>query len=151
MEMLTCFMTKAFIEPDLETAHIRIVNSFNPFSGLLNPIYTLKSAKVIDFSCCADFSCLHPPPQPIARERIEEVVKDALATLGKTAKEPRTDYYYGKALFTMPCMAFTHVLNFRYLSSPTQYKPTSQHRSFNVCRPYSNIVLSKHAHKSLLN
>lgn len=37
---------QAFIEPDLEKAHIRIVNSFNPFSGLLNPIYTLKSANV---------------------------------------------------------------------------------------------------------
>lgn len=38
-------MYKAFIEPDLANADIRIVNQFNPFSGLLNPIYTLKSAK----------------------------------------------------------------------------------------------------------
>jgi uridine kinase len=69
-------MYKAFIEPDLEKAHIRIVNSFNPFSGLLNPIYTLKSATAAP------------------REKIEEVVKDTLATLGKAAKEVRTDYYY---------------------------------------------------------
>jgi len=69
-------MYKAFIEPDLEKAHIRIVNGFNPFSGLLNPIYTLKSAAVIP------------------REKIEGVVQEALASLGKVAKEARTDYYY---------------------------------------------------------
>ncbi|KYR01765.1 adenylate cyclase domain-containing protein [Tieghemostelium lacteum] len=36
-------MYKAFIEPDLQLAEIKIVNKFNPFSGLLNPIYILKS------------------------------------------------------------------------------------------------------------
>lgn len=35
-------MYKAFIEPDLETAHIRITNSFNPFSGFQNATYVLK-------------------------------------------------------------------------------------------------------------
>lgn len=69
-------MYKAFIEPDLEKAHIRIVNSFNPFSGLLNPIYTLKSATAVP------------------REKIEEVVKATLSSMGKTAKDVRTDYYY---------------------------------------------------------
>lgn len=39
---------QAFIEPDLRYAELKIVNNFNPFSGLLNPIYTLKSAKEID-------------------------------------------------------------------------------------------------------
>jgi uridine kinase len=69
-------MYKAFIEPDLEKAHIRIVNSFNPFSGLLNPIYTLKSATAVP------------------REKIEEVVKNTLSSMGKAAKDARTDYYY---------------------------------------------------------
>lgn len=35
-------MYKAFIEPDLETAHLRVVNKFNPFSGFQNPTYVLK-------------------------------------------------------------------------------------------------------------
>lgn len=40
-------MYKAFIEPDLLHAHIQIVNKFNPFSGLLNPVYILKSLKSV--------------------------------------------------------------------------------------------------------
>eukprot|EP01133_Synstelium_polycarpum_P018602 gene18602-22258_t len=40
-------MYKAFIEPDLQLAEIKIVNKFNPFSGLLNPIYILKSLNVV--------------------------------------------------------------------------------------------------------
>ncbi|KAL0380689.1 UNVERIFIED_CONTAM: Inorganic pyrophosphatase TTM2 [Sesamum angustifolium] len=36
-------MYKAFIEPDLRTAHIRIVNKFNPFTGFQSPTYILKS------------------------------------------------------------------------------------------------------------
>ncbi|XP_038693341.1 inorganic pyrophosphatase TTM2-like isoform X2 [Tripterygium wilfordii] len=38
-------MYKAFIEPDLETAHIKIRNKFNPFTGFQSPIYILKSAR----------------------------------------------------------------------------------------------------------
>ncbi|CAN1310755.1 Inorganic pyrophosphatase TTM1 [Linum perenne] len=38
-------MYKAFIEPDLQTAHIRIINKFNPFTGFQNPTYILKSAR----------------------------------------------------------------------------------------------------------
>lgn len=38
-------MYKAFIEPDLQTAHIRIINKFNPFSGFQNPTYILKSTR----------------------------------------------------------------------------------------------------------
>lgn len=38
-------MYKAFIEPDLNKAQIKIVNKFNPFSGLLNPYYILKVLK----------------------------------------------------------------------------------------------------------
>ncbi|KAH7441692.1 hypothetical protein KP509_03G049200 [Ceratopteris richardii] len=40
-------MYKAFIEPDLETAHIKIINKFNPFSGFQNPTYILKSARIV--------------------------------------------------------------------------------------------------------
>ncbi|KAF5745324.1 Phosphoribulokinase / Uridine kinase family isoform 1 [Tripterygium wilfordii] len=38
-------MYKAFIEPDLETAHIKIRNKFNPFTGFQSPTYILKSAR----------------------------------------------------------------------------------------------------------
>ncbi|GFY85739.1 phosphoribulokinase [Actinidia rufa] len=40
-------MYKAFIEPDLQTAHIKIINKFNPFSGFQNPTYILKSTRAI--------------------------------------------------------------------------------------------------------
>jgi hypothetical protein len=36
-------MYKAFIEPDLQTAHLQIQNKFNPFSGFANPTYILKA------------------------------------------------------------------------------------------------------------
>ncbi|CAN0923884.1 Inorganic pyrophosphatase TTM2 [Linum grandiflorum] len=41
-------MYKAFIEPDLQTAHIKIINKFNPFTGFQNPTYILKSARNVD-------------------------------------------------------------------------------------------------------
>uniref|UniRef100_A0A5B7AIY2 Putative uridine-cytidine kinase C isoform X1 n=1 Tax=Davidia involucrata TaxID=16924 RepID=A0A5B7AIY2_DAVIN len=40
-------MYKAFIEPDLQTAHIKIINKFNPFSGFQNPTYILKSTRAL--------------------------------------------------------------------------------------------------------
>ncbi|GAB4860937.1 Inorganic pyrophosphatase ttm1 [Ancistrocladus abbreviatus] len=40
-------MYKAFIEPDLETAHIKIINKFNPFTGFQNPTYILKSTRIV--------------------------------------------------------------------------------------------------------
>ncbi|CAO2828455.1 unnamed protein product [Amaranthus hypochondriacus] len=40
-------MYKAFIEPDLETAHIKIRNKFNPFTGFENATFILKSSKSI--------------------------------------------------------------------------------------------------------
>ena len=39
-------MYKAFIEPDLRTAHLKVVNSFNPFQGFQDPVYILKSDRV---------------------------------------------------------------------------------------------------------
>ncbi|KAL7611209.1 hypothetical protein Lser_V15G13412 [Lactuca serriola] len=38
-------MYKAFIEPDLKMAHIKIVNKFNPFTGFQSPTYILKSSR----------------------------------------------------------------------------------------------------------
>ncbi|XP_057508164.1 inorganic pyrophosphatase TTM2-like [Actinidia eriantha] len=38
-------MYKAFIEPDLQTALIKIINKFNPFTGFQSPTYILKSSK----------------------------------------------------------------------------------------------------------
>ena len=35
-------MYKAFIEPDLQTAQIKIINKFNPFTGFQSPTYILK-------------------------------------------------------------------------------------------------------------
>lgn len=47
-------MYKAFIEPDLKAAHLRIYNTFNPFSGFMSPTYILKSAKrVSEAEVCA--------------------------------------------------------------------------------------------------
>ncbi|KAF5185174.1 Inorganic pyrophosphatase ttm2 [Thalictrum thalictroides] len=40
-------MYKAFIEPDLQTAHIKIRNKFNPFAGFQNPTYILKSTRTV--------------------------------------------------------------------------------------------------------
>ncbi|KAF9592859.1 hypothetical protein IFM89_017824 [Coptis chinensis] len=40
-------MYKAFIEPDLRTAHIKIINKFNPFAGFQNPTYILKSTRIV--------------------------------------------------------------------------------------------------------
>ncbi|TXG51559.1 hypothetical protein EZV62_024083 [Acer yangbiense] len=40
-------MYKAFIEPDLQTAHIKIINKFNPFTGFQNPTYILKSTRSV--------------------------------------------------------------------------------------------------------
>ncbi|CAH9124065.1 unnamed protein product [Cuscuta epithymum] len=38
-------MYKAFIEPDLQTAQIKITNKFNPFTGFQSPTYILKSSR----------------------------------------------------------------------------------------------------------
>ncbi|XP_010551329.1 PREDICTED: uridine-cytidine kinase C [Tarenaya hassleriana] len=40
-------MYKAFIEPDLQTAHVRIINKFNPFTGFQSPTYILKSGRKV--------------------------------------------------------------------------------------------------------
>lgn len=40
-------MYKAFIEPDLQAAQLRIVNRFNPFHGFHNPTFILKSDRQV--------------------------------------------------------------------------------------------------------
>jgi Phosphoribulokinase / Uridine kinase family len=57
-------MYKAFIEPDLQTAHIKIVNKFNPFSGFQNPTYILKvywlsSTLSLSLSLSRIFLCIY--------------------------------------------------------------------------------------------
>lgn len=47
-------MYKAFIEPDLRTAHIKIINKFNPFTGFQSPTYILKVSL-----CFIQFSVIH--------------------------------------------------------------------------------------------
>eukprot|EP00850_Spirogloea_muscicola_P012691 SM000083S22738 [mRNA] locus=s83:264280:268574:+ [translate_table: standard] len=44
-------MYKAFIEPDLQTAHLKIINKFNPFSGFQNATYILKSPREVTEEC----------------------------------------------------------------------------------------------------
>lgn len=53
---------QTYIEPDLKTAHLQIHNHFNPFSGLMNPIYILKSAK------------------PVTKQQIKAVLKVRMLT-----------------------------------------------------------------------
>lgn len=38
-------MYKAFIEPDLKAAQLKIHNSFNPFTGFMNATYILKAPR----------------------------------------------------------------------------------------------------------
>jgi hypothetical protein len=41
-------MYKAFIEPDLQLAQLKIQNSFNPFTGFMNATYILKARRPAD-------------------------------------------------------------------------------------------------------
>ena len=43
-------MYKAFIEPDLQSAQLKINNSFNPFSGFMKPTYILKAKQPADLT-----------------------------------------------------------------------------------------------------
>ena len=38
-------MYKAYIEPDLKSAHLRIYNTFNPITGFMDATYILKSRR----------------------------------------------------------------------------------------------------------
>jgi len=59
---------KAYIEPDLETAHLRIFNTFNPFSGFMNATYILKSDKTVTKQaikqCLQVWTISRPAPPP---------------------------------------------------------------------------------------
>jgi uridine kinase len=50
-------MYKAFIEPDLEKAEIKVTNKFNPFAGFKEPIQILKTDDPVDID--AVHQCLH--------------------------------------------------------------------------------------------
>ena len=64
-------MYKAYIEPDLNTAHLKIYNNFNPFSGFMAPTYILKSAKqVLPEQIKAVLKVRHPPATPSCVRRI---------------------------------------------------------------------------------
>ena len=41
-------MYKAFIEPCLNRAHIRVTNNFNPFAGFKEPVQILKTQEAVD-------------------------------------------------------------------------------------------------------
>ncbi|KAL1332199.1 hypothetical protein HN51_061048 [Arachis hypogaea] len=64
-------MYKAFIEPDLQTAHIKIINKFNPFTAFQSPTYILKSARNV----------------------IVEQVKDVISKDFRETKEQTYDIY----------------------------------------------------------
>ena len=73
-------MYKAYIEPDLKTAHLRIYNTFNPFNGFMNATYILKSDK------------------RVTPEAIKAVLKVRLATFDEVCEHEyirRTDSWHG--------------------------------------------------------
>ena len=47
-------LCKAFIEPDLKVAQLRIYNTFNPFPGFTNATYILKSSKQVSASAICE-------------------------------------------------------------------------------------------------
>lgn len=57
-------MYKAFIEPDLKAAHLRIYNTFNPFSGFMSPTYILKSARRVSKAAVEAVMQVGPGPGP---------------------------------------------------------------------------------------
>ena len=82
-------MYKAFIEPDLQHAEIRIFNSFNPFSGLLNPTYSLKSSKSVAEQHLKNLLMSE------ARVELSEQEKKMVALLGDVKFAQRREKYYG--------------------------------------------------------
>ena len=73
-------MYKAFIEPDLDKAHLRISNTFNPFSGFMDATYILKSAKHVTVQ---DIQAAVPVgAQPLHRN-LAEVKPGCLQAAGK--------------------------------------------------------------------
>ena len=66
-------MYKAYIEPGLNEAHIRIRNRFNPFQGLLDPVYVVKSQKLVDLDTGVKPLLDAATLQPEHTERVEEI------------------------------------------------------------------------------
>lgn len=63
-------MYKAFIEPDLQTAHIKIINKFNPFTGFQSPTYILKSAKNLSVD---QIKAVYPEGHPETMEQTYDI------------------------------------------------------------------------------
>ena len=66
-------MYKAYIEPGLNEAHIRIRNRFNPFQGLLDPVYVVKSQKLVDLDAGVRPLLDEATLQPERIEKVEEI------------------------------------------------------------------------------
>ncbi|EPS73390.1 hypothetical protein M569_01362 [Genlisea aurea] len=63
-------MYKAFIEPDLQTAHIKIRNKFNPFTGFQSPTYVLKSSRNLT---AEEIRCVMPQEHTESKEQIYDI------------------------------------------------------------------------------
>ncbi|GBF98882.1 phosphoribulokinase uridine kinase [Raphidocelis subcapitata] len=66
-------MYKAFIEPDLATAQLRIYNSFNPFAGLMDAAHILKSKRIPEINEATVAAALGPGAQPPRREEMYDI------------------------------------------------------------------------------
>ena len=62
-------MYKAFIEPSIRAAHIRVTNSFNPFAGFKEPVQILKTEEAVTVDMAR--ACLRElfPGQPVTQVR----------------------------------------------------------------------------------
>jgi hypothetical protein len=79
-------MFKTYIEPDLRTAQLRIVNGFNPFAGFLSPTYILKS-RVAGRSDGATNGDGSSSPHATPQEEEQEEEDAGLALLDAAAAE----------------------------------------------------------------
>jgi uridine kinase/adenylate cyclase class IV len=66
-------MYKAFIEPDLVTAQLRIYNSFNPFAGLMDASHILKCKRTPAMTEEAVLAALGPDSPPPRREAMYDI------------------------------------------------------------------------------
>ncbi|KIZ05000.1 hypothetical protein MNEG_2962 [Monoraphidium neglectum] len=66
-------MYKAFIEPDLRLAQLRIYNSFNPFAGLMDAAHILKSKRTPEITPEAIMAALGPGAAAPKREEMYDI------------------------------------------------------------------------------
>jgi uridine kinase len=70
-------MYKAFIEPSLEGADIKILNHYNPFAGLLSPTYTLKTDQTFSHDNIMDIIKKLRKSRPSLPQNAEDVAPAA--------------------------------------------------------------------------